>query len=236
MPPPRPPRRHSPSRVRSSETMKQPNLALHAIQESLPPAKNKRSTDEVFNEPQRLHKVLASCGFGSRRAMEDMILAGRITVNRLPAEVGQKVGPGRRSAHQRRAREGALHRAASARAHVSQARGRDRHARRSGGASHGVREAAEHRQRQVDQRRAPRLQHRGPPAVHQFRRARQPAHASALRSRARVRGAHHGPIERRADAAAARPASSSTTVPPSAKRSRTAAARRRAPTTGITSC
>jgi len=41
-----------------------------------------------------LHKVLASCGFGSRRAMEDMIIAGRITVNRLPAEVGQKVGPG----------------------------------------------------------------------------------------------------------------------------------------------
>ncbi|MEP7329775.1 MAG: pseudouridine synthase [Betaproteobacteria bacterium] len=41
-----------------------------------------------------MHKVLASCGFGSRRAMEDMIIAGRITVNRLPAEVGQKVGPG----------------------------------------------------------------------------------------------------------------------------------------------
>jgi 23S rRNA pseudouridine2605 synthase len=38
--------------------------------------------------------VLASCGFGSRRAMEEMILAGRITVNRMPAEVGQKVGPG----------------------------------------------------------------------------------------------------------------------------------------------
>jgi 23S rRNA pseudouridine2605 synthase len=48
----------------------------------------------VFSEPQRLHKVLASCGFGSRRAMEEMILAGRITVNRMPAEVGQKVGPG----------------------------------------------------------------------------------------------------------------------------------------------
>ena len=74
--------------------MQQPNLALHAIQESLPPPKHKRSTDEVFNEPQRLHKVLASCGFGSRRAMEEMILAGRITVNRMPAEVGQKVGPG----------------------------------------------------------------------------------------------------------------------------------------------
>jgi 23S rRNA pseudouridine2605 synthase len=74
--------------------MQQPSLALTAIQESLPPAKHKRSTDEVFNEPQRLHKVLASCGFGSRRAMEEMIIAGRITVNREPAEVGQKVGPG----------------------------------------------------------------------------------------------------------------------------------------------
>jgi 23S rRNA pseudouridine2605 synthase len=38
--------------------------------------------------------VLASCGFGSRRAMEEMILAGRITVNRMPADVGQKVAPG----------------------------------------------------------------------------------------------------------------------------------------------
>jgi 23S rRNA pseudouridine2605 synthase len=41
-----------------------------------------------------LHKVLAACGFGSRRAMEELILAGRITVNREPADVGQKVGPG----------------------------------------------------------------------------------------------------------------------------------------------
>lgn len=67
---------------------------MQRIAESLPPPKHKRSTDEVFSEPQRLHKVLASCGFGSRRAMEEMILAGRITVNRMPAEVGQKVGPG----------------------------------------------------------------------------------------------------------------------------------------------
>ncbi len=58
------------------------------------PPHHKRSTDEVFSEPQRLHKVLASCGFGSRRAMEELILAGRITVNRMPAEIGQKVGPG----------------------------------------------------------------------------------------------------------------------------------------------
>jgi 23S rRNA pseudouridine2605 synthase len=81
-------------RARSSAPIPQSNLALQRIAEDLPPPRHKRSTDEVFSEPQRLHKVLASCGFGSRRAMEEMILAGRITVNRLPAEVGQKVGPG----------------------------------------------------------------------------------------------------------------------------------------------
>jgi 23S rRNA pseudouridine2605 synthase len=72
----------------------QPSLALQRIAESLPPPRHKGSTDEVFSEPQRLHKILASCGFGSRRAMEELIIAGRITVNRKPAEIGQKVGPG----------------------------------------------------------------------------------------------------------------------------------------------
>ncbi len=67
---------------------------MQGFEASLPPPKHKRSTDEVFSEPQRLHKVLASCGFGSRRAMEELILAGRITVNRMPADIGQKVGPG----------------------------------------------------------------------------------------------------------------------------------------------
>jgi len=53
----------------------------------------RRSTDPVFTEPQRLHKVLAQCGYGSLRGLEELIIAGRITVNRQPAEVGQKVGP-----------------------------------------------------------------------------------------------------------------------------------------------
>jgi 23S rRNA pseudouridine2605 synthase len=37
--------------------------------------------------------VLAQCGYGSLRGLEELIIAGRITVNRLPAGVGQKVGP-----------------------------------------------------------------------------------------------------------------------------------------------
>ena len=74
--------------------MKHASVALQQIAESLGPPRHKSSTDEIFTEPQRLHKVLASCGFGSRRAMEELIIAGRITVNREPADVGQKVGPG----------------------------------------------------------------------------------------------------------------------------------------------
>ena len=53
----------------------------------------RRSTEPIFTEPQRLHKVLAQCGYGSLRGLEELIIAGRITVNRQPAEVGQKVGP-----------------------------------------------------------------------------------------------------------------------------------------------
>ena len=37
--------------------------------------------------------MLAQCGYGSLRGLEELIIAGRITVNRQPAEVGQKVGP-----------------------------------------------------------------------------------------------------------------------------------------------
>lgn len=41
----------------------------------------------------KLHKVLADAGIGSRRDMEDMIVAGRVSVNGEPAHVGQRVGP-----------------------------------------------------------------------------------------------------------------------------------------------
>ena len=99
MHPPKPPKRNSRSRARSwhrppTGPMQQPSLALQSITEGLAPPRHRSSTDEIFTEPQRLHKVLASCGFGSRRAMEEMIVAGRITVNREPADVGQKVSPG----------------------------------------------------------------------------------------------------------------------------------------------
>lgn len=45
----------------------------------------------VLAAPERLHKVLAQAGVGSRREIEEWILAGRVSVNGLPAAVGQKV-------------------------------------------------------------------------------------------------------------------------------------------------
>ncbi|MDD3651070.1 MAG: pseudouridine synthase [Immundisolibacter sp.] len=47
---------------------------------------------------ERLHKVLAALGLGSRRQIEDWIRAGRVLVNGAPAVIGQSVGPADRIA------------------------------------------------------------------------------------------------------------------------------------------
>jgi 23S rRNA pseudouridine2605 synthase len=41
----------------------------------------------------KLHKVLADSGMGSRREMEELIVAGRVSVNAEPAHLGQRVLP-----------------------------------------------------------------------------------------------------------------------------------------------
>lgn len=45
------------------------------------------------DDSSKLHKILADAGIGSRRDMEEQILAGRVSVNGQPAHVGQRVGP-----------------------------------------------------------------------------------------------------------------------------------------------
>lgn len=42
---------------------------------------------------ERLHKMLARAGVGSRRQVETWIAAGRVTVNGQPAKLGDQVGP-----------------------------------------------------------------------------------------------------------------------------------------------
>ena len=50
--------------------------------------------DEAEDEDTvKLHKVLADAGMGSRRDMEDLIIQGRVSVNGLPAHIGQRIGP-----------------------------------------------------------------------------------------------------------------------------------------------
>lgn len=55
-----------------------------------------RSKLNVRLDPElapKLHKVLADSGMGSRREMEDLIVAGRVSVNSEPAHLGQRVLP-----------------------------------------------------------------------------------------------------------------------------------------------
>lgn len=45
------------------------------------------------DDAPKLHKVLADAGLGSRRDMEEMIIAGRVSVNGEPAHIGQRILP-----------------------------------------------------------------------------------------------------------------------------------------------
>lgn len=47
----------------------------------------------LIAQSEKLQKVLADCGLGSRRDMEQLILEGRISVNGEPAHLGQRVLP-----------------------------------------------------------------------------------------------------------------------------------------------
>ncbi|NDF04758.1 MAG: pseudouridine synthase, partial [Betaproteobacteria bacterium] len=53
-----------------------------------------RGAEETANsgyDLPKLHKVLADAGIGSRREMEELILAGRVSVNGTPAHIGQRI-------------------------------------------------------------------------------------------------------------------------------------------------
>ena len=57
---------------------------------------NRARHKELPGKPERLHKLLAQSGIGSRREMEELIAAGRVNVNGETAEVGQSASPGDR--------------------------------------------------------------------------------------------------------------------------------------------
>jgi len=55
--------------------------------------KKERRDLTADDDAPKLHKVLAEAGLGSRRDMEDLIVAGRVSVNGEPAHIGQRILP-----------------------------------------------------------------------------------------------------------------------------------------------
>jgi 23S rRNA pseudouridine2605 synthase len=57
------------------------------------PQKTVRRDLTAEDDAPKLHKVLADAGLGSRRDMEELIIAGRVSVNGEPAHIGQRILP-----------------------------------------------------------------------------------------------------------------------------------------------
>ncbi len=55
--------------------------------------KKLKRTLTAEDDAPKLHKVLAEAGLGSRRDMEELIVAGRVSVNGEPAHIGQRILP-----------------------------------------------------------------------------------------------------------------------------------------------
>ncbi len=66
------------------------NIARDARQAAAKSARRDLTADD---DAPKLHKVLAEAGLGSRRDMEELIVAGRVSVNGEPAHIGQRILP-----------------------------------------------------------------------------------------------------------------------------------------------
>lgn len=83
----RPPRKKTPASTRVSAKPTAMPPAKHLPETSVPPAKQPIATF-------KLQKLLAQKGLGSRREMEELIAAGKVTLNNQVAQLGDRAGTG----------------------------------------------------------------------------------------------------------------------------------------------
>lgn len=79
-------------RTEASDTENDADQALAYLENAAPMAQRLGKYLGSDALMPKLHKVLADAGIGSRREMEELIVAGRVSVNGEPAHIGQRVG------------------------------------------------------------------------------------------------------------------------------------------------
>jgi 23S rRNA pseudouridine2605 synthase len=73
------------------EEIEPSSMADSALPRELLERGRKAAKQAQMAQSEKLHKVLADAGIGSRRDMEELIVAGRVSVNGEPAHIGQRV-------------------------------------------------------------------------------------------------------------------------------------------------
>jgi len=81
--------RRGPGRPLSDQELEQALSFLDRADHNMQRRLSRYLTSETIRP--KLHKVLAHAGIGSRREMEELIVAGRVSVNGEPAHIGQRV-------------------------------------------------------------------------------------------------------------------------------------------------
>lgn len=79
----------STSRSQDRSSRRKPRISAAAA-----PTRSRQPKTAIDNEPVRLQKLLARNGYGSRRQIEAMIAAGRISINKARARPGDRAGQG----------------------------------------------------------------------------------------------------------------------------------------------
>ena len=85
--------RRGPLRPPAAKQADKPRKESPQTTEPAAPAPRAVVASEIDARGEKLHKVLAQAGFGSRRAMEERIRAGEVTVNGKVATIGDRVTP-----------------------------------------------------------------------------------------------------------------------------------------------